>query len=766
MNKRLGCTLLAVMFFLALLTLLAIGGFVYFRQRQAKALSQTSPPLVLINDPPAGSTFPAESFIVVSATAFGKTPLMRVELWLDGELLQSQQSSQPAGLNPFPASFSLLVPPGEHSLFIRAVNTLGVIGQSLPLGLIGTDKAAEGEILMTVNAKEGQTLADIANAYGADPAALQTLNPQLGGQEPTSGAIVTLPLAPEQEKNPPTPPSAAPQPAAPLPDVPMLTLLEPALLPVDLGVMVPISLPLPPTGLQGQVDNCQVTLSWNDNADNESRYEVWTAWQGITPQLIAELAPSPTKGPAWYRFRAPQTGWIPFWVEAVTAKGKQPSNEITLYIDPQKCEWSQGGGQYLTVQVFEMTVKDNSERVYCYVSYENNPEQRIPQSSEEFIDVKGGKANFSGLAVGAMISGPNSVLIPMPLDGALDVTGKCLGWAGSTIHELGSFAASFTSLEWDGARRTLKSQKFDLEFAIKPWTPAVEAAALGKYWYVDPTLPVPWGLSISGVRSPGFDVDPRERSLHWKWDGNPNLIKGFQVFLEGKPYGYFDGANIRSASVLTPYFCGHTVKWQVAAVSGAAQSQPSAIFEDILPNCKTYVTVKFKTIGLIDTKDGFKPWAQWQPCDSLDLYYSLGLNATKKKFGWSPSFGEGCVNCLQSIACGSYSFQSLGSFFNPSDPNPDTLVTVIETENIPIRLWADLWDYDWHSGDDRISYHLEEHQFPSLQKAQEELGCGKEFMSFAKITDSAGLSTLHYDLTVYPNACADFPLGIQLPVSP
>jgi hypothetical protein len=785
MNKRLGC-ILGGIFILGGLIFLVVLGMLYFRHRQERVGFQSSIPVVYITEPAASSSFPAGSYIGVAATAVGKNPIARVELWLDDELKETQQSIQPggsvppvgntAGMTPavqpggaptFYANFALLIPSeGPHTLFVRAVDVFGVIGQSLPIGILGNAKAVSGEVLMLIRVNEGQTLEDVANAYGSDPATLQSINPTLGGQEPASGAVIKVPLAPEQEK-PETkisPPSTQPQ--IKLPDVPMLTIIQPSLLPVDLGGLVPMALPLPPTDLKGQVANCEVTLGWNDNADDEKRYEVWTAWMGITPQLVAELNPSPTKGPAWYKFRSPQTGWIPFWVEAVSAKGRQPSNTITLYVDPQKCEWSQGSGQYLTVQVFEMTVKDNSDKVYCYVSYENNPEQRIPEQSDKFIQVKGGKANFAGAAVGAVVSGPNSVLIPIPLDGALDVAGKCYGWAGNNLHDLGNFGASFTTLDWDGARRTIKGAAYNIEFAIKPWTPAVEAAMLGKYWYEDPTLPAPWGLSIHQLYAPGGNVDPRERQLKWNWDGDAKLIQGFQVFIDGKPYGYFAGANNRSADVFNPFYCGHTVHWQVAAVSGVAQSPPSAIFENVLPNCKTFVTVKFESVSWLDTKDGFKPWAQWQPCDSLDLYYSLGLNGTKKEFGWSPSFGVGCTNCVQNVACGGHSFLDLGSFYSSADPNPDTLVVSIDTNEIAIKLWADFWDYDWGSGDDRIAYHVEELWYPSLQKAQEELGCGKEFISDAKVLDSAGLSTIWYKVAVYPNACSDFPLGVPLPQAP
>lgn len=767
MNAKRSCIVLSVVFLIGIAFLLLAGlGYRLWSRQIERKRENLSIPKVLIISPSPGSTLAEGSFVDVSAMVISESPIANVELWVDNQLSDSLQSLISQGGIVSTVRFNFLLTEGVHSLTVRVFNQTGVVGQSLPLSLIGVPKPAVGEVIQNIPIHEGETLDEIAAATGNDPAILQQINPQWGGNPPPAGTVIKVPLAAEREETP-SQPAAEIKPPGSLPMVepntPMLTELHPSYLPIDLGAFVPIKLPTPPAGLEGEVSQCDVTLKWLDNSDNETRYEVWTAWMGITPQLVAELTPAQGKGTAWYRFRSPQTGWVPFWVEAANQEGKQPTNTIILYVDPQKCEWSQGSGSFLMVQVFDMTLHSPADSVYCYVSYEDAPERRIPDDINQFIAVKNGKAGFGGLEVGAMVSAVNAILIPLPPDGKFDTGGKCLGWSGNQLIELGSFSGSFPMMEWDGARRIIKTAAYDIEFSMKPWTPAVEAAMHGKYWYENPTIPAPWGLKASQLYSPITNVDPRERLLSWNWDGDPASITGFQVYLEGKPYGFFSGAGLRSASVLNPYYCGSPVKWQVVAVSASAQSPLSQEIVVNLPNCQSFVQVIFQDVMFQELRDGFKPWAQFNECDSVDLYYTFYLNDQHKSFGWSPSFGEGCVNCVQTVGCNVMSFQQLGSFY--SVPYPDTLVSAIDDKNIKIQVMVNFWDYDWGSDDDLISKHYEEFNFASLEQAQAELGCGKEYFSSQKVHES-GYSIIHFKLMVYPNPCSDFPVGVPLPEHP
>lgn len=744
-----GCAfVIALLLFLGVIGALSVGAFLYLRQQQASA--EFAPPTVLVTAPAPGTAASAGSYLAVSAMAFGNQPIARVELWLDGELKETQSSSRPGGESTFHAHFTLLIPSeGPHSLSVRAVNTIGILGKSLPVSIVGVPKSRDAAYAVRV--QPGETLADIAKTYGSDPATLQKANPNLGGQEPAAGTVINVPIPPKEE--PPTaspPPPASGSPLVPVPNVPPLTEIQASLLSTGFAFAPPAA----PSGLQGEVKGCEVILRWDDNATNESRYEVWSALGMLAPRVVASLSPSPTKGPAWYKFFAPQTGWITFWVEAVNASSHQPSNEITLFIDPQKCSWTMGSGLYLMVQVFEMTVKGNYDKVYCYVSYEGNPERRIPENAGDFIQVKAGTADFGGATVGQE-GKIVARLVPVPKDGSLDVEGKCLGRLGQNPPvDLGYFIGKYTANDWDGARRKVKGASYEIEFAIQPWTPAVEKAATGKYWYEDATLPAPYDLTESGIRSPLFNVDPRERVMHWKWDGDPKRITGFQVYVSGIPYAYYPGADTRSAHVQSPFYCGHRVQWQVAAVADLARS-PQTTLEVALPPCRTYAMVKFEEIEL-------------RNCDEhpLDAYFWIAMrggSVRKQQNFWGEDIFRG-KNKYFPLLCRRYSFLNLAWPFSES-PTADTLLVPIKTDAIDVTVETMFIDSDFWSTDDIIAYYRARHQYPSLQNAQAALGCGKRFESDWLTNDEAE-SRVSYTLTVFPNACHDFPLGILLPVAP
>jgi hypothetical protein len=99
-----------------------------------QALGQNEPPTVTINEPASGASVVANSYLYISASASGGVPITRIELWMDGELAGTQETA-PGGVSPFDASFELLVPPGEHTLFVRAVNAVGLMENSEPVNI-------------------------------------------------------------------------------------------------------------------------------------------------------------------------------------------------------------------------------------------------------------------------------------------------------------------------------------------------------------------------------------------------------------------------------------------------------------------------------------------------------------------------------------------------------------------------------------------------------------------------------------------------------
>jgi len=739
------CSLVAV----ALLVFCPLG--LLYARRLDQARVEYEPPMVYITEPVPGTSVYAGSYVSVSATALGFNPITRAELWVDGDLLETQDSAEPEGISPFNAYFDLPLTEGAHMLFVRAVNTLGSIGQSAPVGIVGAPKPGPGETLVAVTVEEGETLEDIASSYGSQPGTLQELNPELGGQEPPAGTVVILPAPPEEGQEEATPPSVGPSvpptlpgtSPVPMPDVAPLQPIEPAPLPVGPGfieaVFVPPALPAVPTSLQAQVANCKVRLRWNDAAANESQYEIWMAGLGLPERRIASLQPA-GGGAVWYEFAAPQPGYFSFWVRAVNLAGGQPSNIVWVAIGSE-CPTSLA--THLQVEALDMQVSDRYDRVYCYASFEGTPETRLPADDSAFIRAQGGRGEIAAWA-----AGNHKFVVPIPRDGALDITGECWGWSGEALDSLGSFRGIYTSDMWDGGKHFLRGGACQIGIAIKPLG-ATEPSA-ETYCFNDPSLPAPYDVreescpsnweecNYSWVRPP--------RVLRWKWNGDQKKITGFLIYQNGVVYNSHVRADQRDDLVF-PGECGRHVSWQVAAVAGEGQSALSAPFQYDQPDCRMYVRVRFEDIYLHDCRDG----ACYGAC-TLQGYYRISVNEVAKSF-WNGQFAK-------SLDCSTHSFADMANWYKTHgyDLCPDEIT--IPVEAYPIDLWirTRFWEQDDWSPDDEFAYHTEHFWWPSLQKAQDDLGeFGQQFQSSTLLDDDAE-STIRFRIGVFPNKWRDTPL--------
>jgi hypothetical protein len=88
-------------------------------------------PLVLINSPRHGEQVEVGQEVTVHSIARDEGKVTRVELWVDGQLQQSQTSNLPRGSSPFPL-LARWQPssPGPHTLIARAFNARGGRGQA------------------------------------------------------------------------------------------------------------------------------------------------------------------------------------------------------------------------------------------------------------------------------------------------------------------------------------------------------------------------------------------------------------------------------------------------------------------------------------------------------------------------------------------------------------------------------------------------------------------------------------------------------------
>ncbi len=763
MKIRSGCLKIGTVFALlaCALVLVAAGASVainYASDRQAQLRQQYSPPSVRVTDPSPGTSASAGSHIVVSATAMGVRPITAIAILLDGQVMEWQKSEKPEGVSPFYANFDLVVPAaGPYVILVRAADTLGLMGQSAQINLVAEPKPATG--FMAVQVEQGETMERIAAGNGVPAETLQQLN-QGVGDAPSAGTTIKVP-APPDEAGPAQPPV---QPAAPagstpiqIPNVPMMQIAsERGIGPFSLGPFIPEPLagkvgpPAAPTDLKVEVKGCDVTLRWQDNSENEEGYYVYLVpaiFHGFeTPAAI--LKPSPNTGPTWYEFKPSVGGALSFWVEGWNSYGSQPSNVVWAYV-PYVAGCPATAVSKLTITVLDLTVTGNFDKAYCYVSFEKAPEQRVPY--EEFIALQGGKSQASDIA---------SYGIDVPKDRILDLTGDCFGWSGSVFGHIGSFQAALNPDTWNGQRQTVTGSDLEIGMSITPY----QGTEASQYGSTDPTLPVPYGVffEVPPPGQGGYTYHPPFGTLNWQWAGDPKLIDGFDIFVNGKPYRS-EKPESRQLSAQAPNECGEPPRWQVAARSGTVTSNLSEPFVYGMPKCQTVLRVRFEEINLEKTDDGWPG----DYCDTLEAYFKIWVRDSTRSF-WNSNF-------FKPVKCGTYTFKALAgdTYTKLYAPEPNSITIPVYPGEDLSAIWfgAKFWDSDTGNSDDLFA-SFSEHPLgayvPELGQrwtcSGSSLGCssGADWECAIHrgtgnfISDEA-TSSITFTYSVYPNNCKDIP---------
>lgn len=755
--------------FLALIILISIAflGWLLLNQQQDVARKEFLPPVVQVVEPRDGIHVQVGSHLPVSVNIFftPEAPLQRVEVWLDGVLVENHDTASDGELSSFLDTLLLIPTEGRHVLAVRAINSMGVIGQSEPLAILGVSRQKNDLIRVLVD--EGDDLADLAATFGTDEATIKSLNPELGDQPPMSGAKVIVPIQAEEENLPS-------QPTLPVPAGGSFPSINPATLPLDPAGLPGWNLqimefkpPDAPDSLQAQAKDCKITLVWNDIAKNESGYNIWMKGPNSPAHIIAVLEPS-SGGQTWFEFSAPINGSLMFWVAAFNIIGAQESNIAIAEVET-KCAVSMP--THLQVELLDLSVGANYNQAYCYLSLEDSLEARIPEQDGDFIPIQSGIANISAL--------PTTYSVPNPIDSSLEASGECWAWAGGSLVKMGIFKGSFSKQTWNGSRQEIDGGVFKIGLSISAQGSAKLSGALTYDKFPDPLLPPPYNVLEQGTRCPGASCS----GVYLTWDWQPDspsktLITGFDIYLNGNLYKSVTDPQARSTPVVPPAGCGKQIRWQVASVAATTRSMLSLPFEYGLPPCQAYAVVKFETLDIPWTGDGIYDG----PCDELDLYYSLTVQGNygrqQKIYGYGGessyptifnAIGKGFILGLKPITCTKdtppYTFAELGSWF--SIPYPDTLIVPISDTNIIINIMTYFYDYDSYGGNDLFGMRLLSHTYPDLQNAVHELGCGgKKFRDpwdGYQVEDTADTS-IRYTIIVYPNSCNDVPPGIPLPV--
>ena len=116
----LGCLILTGGF----LTVIILGGYFYM---MTNAAPQSA---VFIRAPQNGDRLLAGQPVQVRALARDDHNIVRIELWVDGQLIEAQTSHTQSGINPFPLLTTWYPGEGLHMLTVRATNARGADSQA------------------------------------------------------------------------------------------------------------------------------------------------------------------------------------------------------------------------------------------------------------------------------------------------------------------------------------------------------------------------------------------------------------------------------------------------------------------------------------------------------------------------------------------------------------------------------------------------------------------------------------------------------------
>jgi len=103
---------------------LFLGGYFYL---SAGAAPQA---VVFIREPQQGDRLEAGQPVQVRALARDDLKVTRIELWVDGQLIEAQNSNTPGGINPFPLLTTWYPQMGSHTIIARAFNSRGNTSQA------------------------------------------------------------------------------------------------------------------------------------------------------------------------------------------------------------------------------------------------------------------------------------------------------------------------------------------------------------------------------------------------------------------------------------------------------------------------------------------------------------------------------------------------------------------------------------------------------------------------------------------------------------
>lgn len=676
---------------LLFLTILVVGFMYLVPKWRAEQRVLNAPPAILVRTPQSGFTVRVGEYIMTEAVVSSKNPLTKVELWLNGKVVETQIPEYPNTTN-YDMLYDLQLGAGMHMLYWRAVDDHGLVGQTATLPLFG-ELPPEVEGIETITIETDQSLGKIAEDAGLDADLVEALNPGLGTNVLPAGTNVSLPSQPGQNgggkagnpANVPTPPLPPT-----MPDIAILLPVDPSVLKLDSlfqGLLA--NMPVAPSHLEVGFENCAIRLVWNDNASNESNYVVWMQALGGPPLKIKTLERNPKTGQTMFEFESPSLGIYSFWVEAINALGGQPSEIEWVAVNDASC--GEGIASQLEIEALGMWgFNQGWNQVYCYLSLEGAPEMRIPEDDSQFLNID----PMGGANIHEWIGGKNRILLRMPSDEEVTLEGDCWGWLGNPMS-MGTFRASVPRDQWDNRTLQIRTSNYVIDYRIRPFG-ATEAD--GVYTYLDYSIPRPeiLGIEAESDEDPIINAERARRpEISWRWDGDAASINGFVFYVDGKMAHWVPSGEMRNSSVIFPSACGGIYEVQIAAQELNARSPLSQSVTYQQRACPLLVEVRFESVMSTETDDtscAFPDISSCFPyklCDEIGVYYML----------WASGAVTEQIRVGSSQMPYTYKCDILYDFVKHLGAPTNTIIVPIDPLSPEVRFGTRFWESDLHNDD-------------------------------------------------------------------
>lgn len=568
----------------AVLTITALGGY-YFLSSRGQART-----LVLIHAPQNGAHLIAGQPTTVQAVATDPRKIKRVELWVDGSLIDAETSNVPGGIASFPLLVDWRPAAGAHTVLVRAFNTLGTRTHSTINVNALADRDSDGAADDADACPDQQGLAVSNGCPDRDvdgtPDSADAC-PDIAGL-PEAGGCATIA---EGDRDG----DGAPDAVDACPDAPGSPLVE-GCSDSDGDMVADIHDACAAEPGAGGSDGCPVPAGDTDGDGVADSADVCPSEWGVPehggcPEVAGGVVPgggttdsdgdgsSDDADPCPTEAGLPENAFCP-----PPGDDPEPPDDGFVFEWPLWLFQTFHVSNFVEFEALHFEVSRHYREVWCYAKLDDGDMERY-----EFDPGLGRQWDIA-----EVLGGENSVHLALTDNAPVDVFVECYGISSFFFpmpHYLGSVTSQHPSEEWDGHVIEVEStggepggHSFKVRYHL--CSPSCEANALQP-----PVIT-------------HYTRNPAQVHLDWNWEGDRNTIEGFKLYLDGNLIRVLPRDATHTTWHHMGAFCADTWNFTLTAYGGPdphhadIESAPgNTVAVEGVP-CPKSVRVTFATLNL------------------------------------------------------------------------------------------------------------------------------------------------------------------------